>query len=772
MENRSMTVPQKRYVRRYLIVALLMTGVAVLGAQEGGVRRFGLFVGANNGGDERVQLRYAVSDAERVQEVLGRVGGIADGDAILLADPVVRDIRSSAEEIRREIARAEADARRVEFVFYYSGHSDENGLLVGGELFSYRELRDLIADIDADVAIALLDSCSSGSFTRLKGGRRAQPFLIDDSAEMSGYAFLTSSSDDEASQESDEIGASFFTHYLTSGLLGAADSTRDGRVTLNEVYQYAFTETLSRTSATLAGPQHPAYDIQLTGAGDLVLTDLTTRDAMLVLEAEVSGRVFIRDESTGRLVAELEKFTDGATSLAVAPGTYRVELRKGAEYRFATVRVNRGEAGTVAAAMLVPAALERNTTRGDSDATDTFGEIRERAMGAIATVSGATREALGGSSTVASSTVSGATAIPRDDLRRVPFVLDVVPGLRLYPDSTEDESDILHNLVIGLPIADVQEANGLVASLGLNLIDGEVRGVETGYIGNIHEGRMVGVQNSSFFNIHSGEVVGMQASGIFNVVDGSVRGVQGSGIFNLTDRSVHGIQAAGIFSITGGQVVGFQANGVVSIAERVDGVQTAVVNLAEEIRGAQLGVVNVAENVRGAMVGVVNVAEDVDGVTLGLLNIVRFGVLDLSVTIDDMGAGWISFQHGTERLYTIYQVGGRQTDTNSVDGEFGAAIGIGSRLWSGALVLDADLSAKVTGTTFDDDAEDVMVFPSLRLSGGVQFGPHFAVIGGISFDTLFDWNEDDSGWTHEGSSFSIFGDGVEVYPHVFAGIKI
>lgn len=766
---------RRRYARGALLLVVLVLGGATLWAQDGGVRRFGLFVGANDGGLERVRLRYAVSDAERIKDVMNRVGGIDPVDARLLADPEIDDIRFGAEEIKRAIRRVENDARRVEFVFYYSGHSDENGLLIGNDLFSYRELRDLIADIDADVAVALLDSCSSGSFTRLKGGRRAQPFLIDDSSEMSGYAFLTSSSDDEASQESDEIGASFFTHYLVSGLLGAADSTRDGRVTLNEVYQYAFTETLSRTSGTLAGPQHPAYDIQLTGAGDLVLTDLTARDGMLVLEADVGGRVFIREESTGRLVAELEKYSGSAMSLAVAPGVYRVELRDGDDYLFTSIRVDNGGTGAVASAALVPASLERNTVRGDGEEGDVFDEIRERALGAIATVGDTTRSVFGsGAATTgaAATTAAMSPAIPREELRRAPFALDVVPGLRLYPDEPETSAGLIHNVAIGIPVADVRDVDGVVLSLGMNFVSGEVRGLEGSYIGNIHEGRVAGVQGGSFFNIHRGNVDGVQGSSIFNVIDGSVRGVQSSGIFNLTDRSVHGVQAAGIFSMTGERVAGVQANGILSMSESVDGLQTATINTADEINGAQVGVVNVAREVRGAMVGVVNVAEDVDGVTLGLLNIVRFGVLDLSFTVDDMGAGWMSLQHGTEGLYTIYQLGGYQSDPSSEDVEWAAAAGLGTRLWSGALVLDVDLSAKVTGVVVDDEPSQEEVFPSLRVSGGVQFGRFFAVIGGVTFDTLFDWNGEEGSWPHRGLHFSIFGDGVEVYPHFFAGVKI
>ena len=123
--------------------------------------------------------------------------------------------------------------------------------------------------------IVILDSCSSGAFTRAKGGIKTQPFLIDGSLSAQGYAFLTSSSANEASQESDNIEGSYFTHSLLAGLRGAADTVGDGRVTLNEAYRYAYTETMARTETSLYGAQHPSYDMQVSGTGDVVLTDLS-----------------------------------------------------------------------------------------------------------------------------------------------------------------------------------------------------------------------------------------------------------------------------------------------------------------------------------------------------------------------------------------------------------------------------------------------------------------------------------------------------------------
>ena len=140
----------------------------------------------------------------------------------------------------------------------------------------------------------MLDACSSGAFTRVKGGRPRPAFLVDESSDMRGHAFLTSSAESEAAQESDRIRASYFTHFLISGFRGAADLSGDGKVTLNEAYQFAFNETLGRTVDTKGGAQHPSYDINLSGTGDVVMTDVRQTTATLVLGEELEGRFFIR----------------------------------------------------------------------------------------------------------------------------------------------------------------------------------------------------------------------------------------------------------------------------------------------------------------------------------------------------------------------------------------------------------------------------------------------------------------------------------------------
>src|SRR5690606_18826019 len=120
-------------------------------------------------------------------------------------------------------------------------------------------------------------------------------FLLDDATDVRGHAFLTSSAADEASQEADRLGGSYFTHALVTGLRGGGDVDADGRVTLNEAYRFAYEETLARTTSSRYGAQHAGFDIHLSGSGDLIMTDLRDGSASLVVEAGVEGRLFVRD---------------------------------------------------------------------------------------------------------------------------------------------------------------------------------------------------------------------------------------------------------------------------------------------------------------------------------------------------------------------------------------------------------------------------------------------------------------------------------------------
>jgi len=348
------------------VTAALLLAAAAQGAP---VRRLALVVGANQGAAGRVPLRYAVADAERFADLVSHIGGVAPSDTVILRDPTRRALADALTAIGQRVGEARAGAPHVEVIVYFSGHADDQGLMLGRETMLYRDLRDAIQALHADVGITILDACASGAITRLKGGRNHPAFLSGTPGDVQGYAFLTSSSETEAAQESERLGGSFFTHALVSALRGAADMTGDGRVTLNEAYQFAFLETLAQTTSTEHGAQHPSYDIKMSGSGDVVMTDLRETTSTLVLGEGQYGRFYVLD-SNRQLVAELHKALGRRVELGVEPGSYDVFVEQDASRRTASVTLADGERRELTTAELRATKLLPSRRRGPEDRGD------------------------------------------------------------------------------------------------------------------------------------------------------------------------------------------------------------------------------------------------------------------------------------------------------------------------------------------------------------------------------------------------------------------
>ena len=318
-----------------LLIIILLNQIKPAAAEEADkitTRRFAFVMGANNGGPDRVTLRYAVTDAKSMLKVLEDLGGVLPDDTRFLVEPDRETFFREITRLEEKVNRAKTAARRVEAIFYYSGHSDDQNILLGSDRVSYEEFRNKINCIDADVRIAILDSCASGAFNLLKGVKKKAPFLVDNAYDMKGFAFMTSSSSLEASQESGKLKGSFFTHHLVSGLRGAADMTQDGMITLSEAYQYAYKETLSHTEKTISGPQHPMYNIQMSGKGDVIMTDIRKSSSVLVIGENIFGRVFIHDQENV-LVVEINKPFGRDIEIGLETGKYRViNIRDGNIY--------------------------------------------------------------------------------------------------------------------------------------------------------------------------------------------------------------------------------------------------------------------------------------------------------------------------------------------------------------------------------------------------------------------------------------------------------
>jgi hypothetical protein len=187
--------------------------------------------------------------------------------------------------------------------------------------------------------------------------------------DVRGYAFLASSSESEAAQESDRLGGSYFTQALLTGMRGAADVSGDGRVTLGEAYQFAFNETLAQTTTSEGGAQHPSYDIKMAGTGDVVMTDVRQISASLILGASYEGRFYVLD--AGRhLVAELQKPEGRSIELGLEPGEYQVYYEQEEKLLSAPLKLVAGQRQELVRDGLRPAKRVPTFSRGGPAATD------------------------------------------------------------------------------------------------------------------------------------------------------------------------------------------------------------------------------------------------------------------------------------------------------------------------------------------------------------------------------------------------------------------
>jgi len=327
--------------------------------------RVALLLSHDSAGPEAERLRFSEQDADKMEQVLLELGGFRQQEILRVRMPDARGLRAALAEAEARVRSLRASGEASLLLVYYSGHAAGGALRLGSEGLPLAELRRFLEASQADVRIALLDACESGAITRLKGGRRAPPFALElaPPAASRGSVIITSSSDSEASQESDDLRGSFFTHFLVSGLRGAADRSGDGQVTLAEAYDYVYHRTVERTAGTRGGTQHPSYTYDLQGQGAVVLTRLGGGGSLL-FPSESEGAYLIYDPSRDQVVAEVQKPAGRAARLALSPGDYVVKRRGEERLSLQELHLAPGQEHLLSEGAFRSVAFEDDVTKG------------------------------------------------------------------------------------------------------------------------------------------------------------------------------------------------------------------------------------------------------------------------------------------------------------------------------------------------------------------------------------------------------------------------
>ncbi|HUS28470.1 MAG TPA: caspase family protein [Kofleriaceae bacterium] len=327
-------------------------------------QRYAVLVGANPGWSSDRPLRYAEDDADRVRDVLVTLGGFSADHVSLLRDPDTNEVRATLRDLVRS-TQGSSEATMV--FFYYSGHADNERVHLRGDVLTFKEIRDTLRALPSTIKLAVIDACKSGAVVR-KGGSRIDDFEVSvDNPKLSGMVLLTSSGADELSQESRALAGSVFTHHLVSGLRGAADANGDKQVTVAEAYHYAYARTRADTAST-GTPQRPSFQYELSGQGELVLSQLkTAKTAKITLPKGNGDKYVVLDSHEMRLVAEARSEKDHEVELTLAPGSYHVKKVLSDKLEVAAIVLAAGEAASTSKIAYKDAPLAQGIVKGSAE---------------------------------------------------------------------------------------------------------------------------------------------------------------------------------------------------------------------------------------------------------------------------------------------------------------------------------------------------------------------------------------------------------------------
>ncbi len=223
--------------------------------------KYALVIGNESYNDPKLaQLKTPAADSRALAKVLDdeKIGGFEE---------VISLINQTETEIRRAISSFLNKRKPDDLVLvYFSGHGvlDSSGRLflaskdtqtsiLRATAIPSTFITDEMDNCRSKRQILILDCCNSGAFARgTKAGE--QKVVTETTFEGNGYGrvVLTASDSTQYALEGDQIiyqtDLSLFTHFLLEGLKsGDADSNSDGYISLDEWYEYTYSQVLSST---------------------------------------------------------------------------------------------------------------------------------------------------------------------------------------------------------------------------------------------------------------------------------------------------------------------------------------------------------------------------------------------------------------------------------------------------------------------------------------------------------------------------------------------
>lgn len=327
-------------------LALTLLLAASTSATPAERRQYALIVGNNLSVDAGVKpLRYADDDAARWAELLGpssarlELLAVFDQETQALHSNLVRTtvpptaaaLEQALARLAKEIAADRAAGRESTLFFVFVGHGN-----VGANREGYVSLLDgrftrtdlyerILRRSGADFIHVIIDACNAYLMVNRRGGeaefgpsyRELVRGYVDDQdlERWPQVGVLLSTAGERESHEWSGFRAGVFSHEVRSGLAGAADVNRDGRIEYSELRAFVAAANL-RIADPRARPEVWARPPSRDRSRALV--DLAAKgfEHFLLFPASFSGQVYLEDDRGVRF-ADFHKAKDRTVAVGL-----------------------------------------------------------------------------------------------------------------------------------------------------------------------------------------------------------------------------------------------------------------------------------------------------------------------------------------------------------------------------------------------------------------------------------------------------------------------
>ena len=257
MPTRSRTGP---WLLTLLLILWLAIASSTATADDPGPRQWAVLIGVQEHDDARWNLQYTANDVRELRQVLIDRAGMPESRILAMYDDAPEEKRPTLANLRREVPRFLAQAGPEDQVLvFFSGHGelfDDETHLVPRDFEARKaetalpasELRAALAACPAAVKLLIIDSCHAGGARSTGAALPAEALARSVVSErVPGCIVLASSRAEEKSWEWHERQQGLFSYWLCRALEGGADRNADGRLTVDEIYEYT-SERVAQTA--------------------------------------------------------------------------------------------------------------------------------------------------------------------------------------------------------------------------------------------------------------------------------------------------------------------------------------------------------------------------------------------------------------------------------------------------------------------------------------------------------------------------------------------